>query len=325
MPAVLSGCSDSPQQSEAAPFDENDESTPTSLVTFLYDTVIEIQAYCPQELLDKVEDRLVFFENIFSRTVSGSDIDMINHAAGEPVFVHPETIDVITQAIGYSELSGGLFDITIGSVVDLWDFKNETIPEPAALEQALKHVNYRTIELGDETVTLLDPAAKLDLGGIAKGYITDDIARLLREGGCESALINLGGNTYALGSRPNGNPWHVGLQDPNQPRGTVFGSVDVCDKSIIASGINERSFTKNGVSYHHLINPTTGMPLQNGVASTTIISDRSTDGDAFSTITFLMGLAKGLDVAKQYGGLDVLYIDTDGNTIASEEMRYESL
>lgn len=325
LPVALSGCSEEHQQSEAATLDGDTSETPASLVTFLYDTMIEIQAYCPQELLDKVEDRLVYFENIFSRTVSGSDIDEINHAAGEPVFVHPETIDVISKAVSYSELSGGLFDITIGSVVDLWDFKNETIPEPAALEQALKHVDYHTIELGDETVKLLDPAAKLDLGGIAKGYITDDIARLLREGGCKSALINLGGNTYAVGSRPDGSPWRIGLQDPNQSRGTVFGYVNACDRSIIASGINERGFTKDGIAYHHLLDPSTGMPLQNGIASTTIMSELSTDGDAFSTITFLLGPTEGLRMAKEYGGLDVLYIDTDGSTIASEEMRYESL
>lgn len=306
LPFSLSACDADDTQK---PTNQEEERT---LLTFLFNTVINIKASCSQEVLDLVEERLIYFENTFSKTIEESDIYRINHAGGAPTNVQPETADILTKALTYCELSGGLFDISIGGVVDLWDFIEGVIPDPNALAEALTHVDYHKINVEGNIVTISDPETHLDLGAIAKGYITDDIVTLMKEQSCESALINLGGNTYAYGTKPDGSDWRVGIQDPNEATGTVFGVLTAHDKSVVTSGINERSFERDGVLYHHLLDPRTGMPAQNGIASTTIVSDLSVDGDAFSTITFIMGLEDGTRAVEEYGGLDAFFIDDQG-------------
>ena len=154
-----------------------------STTLFAFDTVVTISAQCSKKLLNTVSERCTYFENHFSRTVEGSDIWNINNAAGAPVEVAPETAAIIKDAIKYAEESDGLFDITIGAVSSLWDFVEGVKPDDAAIQAALPHVDYRTITVEGNTVTLADPEAKLDLGGIAKGYITDDVVSILKEGG----------------------------------------------------------------------------------------------------------------------------------------------
>lgn len=306
-------------------FAETPNATPAKLEAFLFDTLVTVEAHCPESVLAQAEKRLVYFENIFSKTVSGSDVDLVNTSAGDAIELHPETADVIARALAYSEDSDGLFDITIGGVVDLWDFKQGIVPEQSALDEALAHVDYRAIELTGTRVRLLDPLARIDLGGIAKGYIADDIARLLADNGCESALINLGGNTYALGAKPDGSPWQVGLQDPNRARGEAFAAVPVTDASVVASGINERSFELDGRTYHHLLDPATGMPADNGLASVTIVSASSLTGDACTTAAFLLGLEAGMEFIESHDGLEALFIGTDGTASASSGMTWEAV
>ncbi|MDR0350873.1 MAG: FAD:protein FMN transferase [Coriobacteriales bacterium] len=292
---------------------------PVSLSEFLFDTFIEIKAYCSHELLDRVYERLVFFEDAFSRTREGSDIYRINAAAGLPVDVSSETADVITRAQEFSELSGGLFDITIGSVTRLWDFSEGVIPAPDELAEALAHIDYRNITVEGNTVTLADPQAQLDLGGIAKGYIADDIVALLKEGGCLSANINLGGNVYAMGSKPDGSAWNIGIQDPFNSRGNIIGSVPVIDQSVSTSGPYERGFEANGVLYHHILDPRTGYPVQTDLVSTTIVSTSSTTGDALSTTAFLMGATAALELIDAETSLQGILVDESGQVLCSRE------
>lgn len=318
----LPGCSSSAQKPEEERQDPG--STPAELVTFAFDTIIGIQASCDQALLSEVDQRLQYYESIFSRTVTGSDIYAINHADGMPTLVSPETADIISKALDYSELSDGLFDITIGSATQLWDFKNGIVPNPERLREAVSHIDYRTIQVDGQTVTLTDPLAQLDLGGIAKGYIADDIADFLRRNGCTSALINLGGNAYGLGSSPQGDPWDIGIQDPNQARGSTFAHVAARDLSVVTSAVNERSFERDGILYHHLLDPHTGMPSQNGTASATILSKLSLDGDALSTIAFLLGADEGISFVAGLEGIQATFMDTVGTTVSSEGLEVTS-
>ena len=154
------------------------------------------------------------YEKLFSRTIEGSDIWRVNHANGQPVEVAPETAEMIAIALHYSELSNGKFDISVAPVSSLWDFKSEThvVPDPALIAEGIAHVDYRQIKLSGNTVQLSDPKGALDLGAIAKGYIADKVAELLRSRNVTSALINLGGNVVVVGSRPDGTPWRVGIQ-----------------------------------------------------------------------------------------------------------------
>jgi len=298
---------------------------PATVALFLFDTVIEIRAYCEQALVDEAARRCEFFERSFSRTKEGSDIHTLNNAAGAPVTVQPETAQIISQALAFCKESDGLFDITIGAVTPLWDFVEGTIPDPAVLAEAVTHIDYRTVRVSGNTVTLDDPRAALDLGGIAKGFIADDIARLLREGGCTSGLINLGGNVYALGSKPDGSPWNVGIQDPNATSGTVVARVEAIDHSVVTSGMYERSFERDGVLYHHILDPQTGYPVSSDLKSTTIISQESIDGDAFSTIAFLMGKDKAYALLEESPDKEGILVDDTGQLLATSKADYSLL
>jgi thiamine biosynthesis lipoprotein len=333
---ALAGCLQSSQAEPTPPTDPSADPTtsstttnqllePNILSTFLFDTYIEIKALCEQSVLDSLNERLVFFENIFSRTREGSDIYLINAAGGAPVDVHEETAFLIDQARVFSELSGGLFDITIGAVSSLWDFKEGIVPSEAVLAEAVTHVDYRAIELDGTTVTLADPAARLDLGGIAKGYAADEMARMLRDAGCESALINLGGNIYALGLKPDGTSWSVGIQDPLRERGSLKAVVSARDLSVVTSGPYERSFEQDGQRYHHILDPHTGYPVQTDLESATIISERSVEGDALTTCCFLLGREAAYDLVESRPAVQALLVDNAGEAIMTDDTLIELL
>jgi thiamine biosynthesis lipoprotein len=303
----------------------NQASEPNILSTFLFDTYIEIRAFCEQSVLDSLNERLVFFESIFSRTREGSDVYLINTANGAPVKIHDETATLIDQARVFSELSEGMFDITIGAVSSLWDFKEGVVPDEVTLAEAITHVDFRAIELNGTTITLKDPAARLDLGGIAKGYAADEMARMLRAAGCESALIDLGGNIYALGLKPGGAAWNVGVQDPLQERGALKAVVSACDLSVVTSGPYERSFELNGERYHHILDPRTGYPVQTDLASATIISERSVEGDALTTCCFLLGHEAAYELVQSRPEVQALLVDSNGEATMTDDALIELL
>ena len=307
LPALaLAGCGSGGSAGTASTRDAStqDASTSTStdaaevnsITLFVFDTVVQISAQCSQELLDSVSERCTYFENKFSRTVEGSDIWNINNAKGAPVEVAPETAECITRALEFSEASGGLFDITIGAVSTLWDFVEGVKPTDEAIAAALPHVGYGCVEVEGGTVTLSDPDAMLDLGGIAKGYICDDLVRMLAEGGCANASLSLGGNVYVMGMSFDGDEWNVGVQDPNGDADTVIATIPATDVSLVTSGLYERYFEQDGVKYYHILDPKTGYPVKTDLESASIRCESSTTADAYSTILFLLGhdAAKGL-------------------------------
>lgn len=294
------------------------------LSLFLFDTFITINAWCTPQIMQKVQNRCEFFESTFSRTREGSDVWRINQAAGNPIEVQSETADCIRRSLVYSDLSDGLFDITIGGVTELWDFSNEIIPSRAELSQAIKHIDYRTIQVKGNTVTLADPQSKIDLGGIAKGYIADDLARLFKAEGVSSALINLGGNVYALGTKPTGESWTIGVQDPNGQQGSYFATIAATDLSVVTSGLYERYFDKEGVRYHHILDPRTGYPAQTDLLSCSIASADSTQADALATVGFLVRKDKLLSLCEQLG-VDALTQDAEGSILTTSESSFVTL
>lgn len=322
MPVWLTGCSTTQQSEGAASQSEGSvdsaEYEVQSITLFLFDTVIQIRALCSHELMDAISDRCQFFEDRFSRTKEGSDIWNINNAHGEPVEVAEETARCIRASLAYSEASGGLFDVSIGAVSSLWDFVEGIKPDDEVIQEAVKHVDYRTISVDGTTVTLADPDAMLDLGGIAKGFITDDLVSMLREAGCESAMLSLGGNVYVLGESFRGDDWSVGVQDPNGAANDVIASIPAHDKSLVTSGLYERSFTVDDVLYYHILDPRTGYPVKTDLASASIVSDSSTDGDAYSTMLFLMGRDKALDFLNTDERFSGLLVDMNDVATASD-------
>lgn len=321
-PAWLTGCSAGQNDgNDGAAANDNADSAAyevQSLTLFLFDTVIQVSALCAPELMDRISERCQFFENRFSRTKEGSDIWNINQAHGAPVEVSEETARCIEASLAYSEASDGLFDISIGAVSSLWDFVEGVKPDDDAIEEAIKHVDYRAISVDGTTVTLADPDAMLDLGGIAKGFITDDLVSMLREAGCKSAMLSLGGNVYVLGESFRGDDWNVGVQDPNGAANDVIASIPARDKSLVTSGLYERSFSVGDVLYYHTLDPRTGYPVKTDLASASIVSDSSTDGDAYSTTLFLMGHDKAMELLNSDERFSGLLVDMNDTATASD-------
>lgn len=291
--------------------------SPLSKTGFYFDTVITITVYSPED--EKIlEDCLAlaeYYEGLLSRTKEGSDIYKINHAKGNKVAVSDETLELLEAALEYAELTEGKIDPTVGSVSELWDFHHKTDPVPPdaeTLQEALSHVDYRKIEISENVVTLLDPEAVLDLGFIAKGYIADKMKAYLQAEGVTSALINLGGNVLTLGSKPDNTPYVIGIQEPFGDTGSYVTTLSVRDRSVVSSGIYERCFTYNGKLYHHILDTSTGYPIENDLLAVTILSDSSMAGDALSTTCFCLGFQEAFAYIKTLPDVDALFITSDG-------------
>lgn len=277
---------------------------------FYFNTIIAIQLNDSQDesLIDTCFDMANTYEHYFSRTLEGSDIYNINHANGAPVEVHDETAELIRYGIAFGDLSGGVFDISIGALTDLWDIPNNngTIPAQTQIDAALATVDYRQITVDGNTVTLGNPNAALDLGGIAKGYVADRMREYLNANGACEGFINLGGNVLTLGQKANDEPYHIGIRKPFGEDGETITAVDVTDRSIVTSGRYERYFEKDGHIYHHILDPKNGYPYDNGLNGVTILSDSSMVGDALSTICFALGQEKGTEFLSSMPSNDFL-------------------
>jgi len=266
----------------------------------LLDTFVTITIHGDSDpgLLDEAFALCEEYEALLSITREGSDVWRINHAEGEPVSVDPNTLEVIMYGLDFGEFTDGMFDITIGRVSRLWDFSSvgdtgvpyaPKIPSDADLEAALFTVDYRQVLISGNTVQLADPEAWIDLGAIAKGYIGDRIAGFLVERGVSNALINLGGDVVVVGNRQDGNPWRIALQKPLGNEGERLGVFEISDASVISSGIYERRFEIDGVLYHHILDPNTGMPSNSDVVSATVIASSAVIGEGLSTTAVLTG------------------------------------
>lgn len=283
-----------------------------SALGFYLDAVITISGYADKEILEGAVALCGEYEKVFSRNVKGSDVWRINHGEGCPVQVCGDTAELLAIALDICEKSGGALDITIAPASDLWDFKADEpeIPNSGELSSAAELVDYTKLKLEGDMVTL--PAGMaIDLGAVAKGYIADKAAEYLKEQGVTSAILNLGGNVVALGSKPDGREWSIGIQDPEKENGKSGYSVMVADKSVVTSGIYQRGFDKDGVRYHHILDRATGWPVQNGLASVTIIADSSAMADAMSTACFVLGRDMGMSFAEEMG-VQAVFIGTDG-------------
>ncbi|MHB8131145.1 MAG: FAD:protein FMN transferase [Mobilitalea sp.] len=269
---------------------------------FLLNTVITINLYDKQDttLLEECFDLIANYETIYSRTSENSELYALNHGTapriGLTYQISDELSDLLSYGLNYSKLSKGAFDISIAPITSLWDFTapNPVVPDSEAILAALPFVNYEFIELETNEVTFAKEGVGIDLGAIAKGYIADKVKNFLLSNGVKSAMINLGGNVLCVGGKPDGTPFHVGIQKPFANRNETIAVMDINDLSVVSSGIYERFFTLDGISYHHILNPKTGYSYDNNLVSVTILSKESVDGDGLSTTCFALGLEKGL-------------------------------
>lgn len=294
-------------------------SQPVTYTDYYFNTVISLTFYSADDctLAKECFALCEKYENLLSRTVEGSDIWRINHSNGEPVSVSADTYDLLEQALYYCELTDGKIDITVAPLMDLWIFTEATDetapPSSAEINALLEHVDYRLVELGENnTVTLKDPDSAIDLGFIAKGFIADQIKEYLLSQGVTSALINLGGNVCAIGNKPDGTAYTIGIQQPFAAAGTTSDVVQVSNSSVVTSGTYERYFTYENVVYHHILDATTGYPAENDLTGVTIICDSSATADALSTTCFVLGPEDALKYIETLDDTECILINVSG-------------
>ena len=303
----------------------NAQSTkPLARQGFMLNTVISISLYDNQDeaILDGAFALCEEYEQLFSRTISTSDVYRINHSDGAPVEVSDATAELLCIALEYARLSGGAFDPTIEPLVTLWDIMADEphVPDTGAISAALARVDWTKVSVDGNVVTL-QAGMGLDLGGIAKGYIADKLREYLSENGVDSALINLGGNVLTLGGKPDGSNFTIGVQKPFGQNSDILGACRLKGMSVVTSGIYERYFVEDDRLYHHILDTKTGYPVENELYSVTIISPTSTDGDALSTICFALGSEDGMALIETLDGIECVYCLSDGTLLFSSGAR----
>ncbi len=290
---LMSGCGDSPRSRQTVALD-------TSCAVTIYDG--------EDALLDECMAHLRAREALWSKTVATSDIATLNKSG--TAVVDDDTAALLIAAKSFSETTDGAFDITTASLVTLWDNaeKEGVIPDKEAIAAALACVGGDNMIVDGNAVTLLD-GAEVDLGGIAKGAIADELAAMLKDGGCESALIDLGGNIVALGDK-HGEPFHIGIADP-QNSDKLALTIAVSDKAVVTSGSYERGYDIDGTHYSHIIDPQTGYPVKNDLLSVTIVCPSATTADALSTACFVKGYKGAKALLSHYPEAEAVFILSD--------------
>ena len=308
---------------------------PISISSIKLNTAVQITIYDSQDkaLLDDCLALCDKYELIFSRTNEKSELYKLNHrkdvSAGDfgtdgqttpyPVngtadtwHISEDLAALLSEGLDITRESNGAFDIAIAPLTSLWDFTAEDpeVPDDAAIQKALPLCSSDGVTIDGEDITPPSDDIQFDVGAIAKGYIADRLKDFLMKKGVKSAIINLGGNVLCIGSKPDGTPFKIGIQKPFADRNETEAVMDITGKSVVSSGIYERCFKQDGKLYHHILNPQTGYPYDNGLISVTIISDQSVDGDALSTTCFALGLEDGLKFAEKKG-VQAVFITED--------------
>lgn len=284
--------------------------------------------------IDKAFALCAELDKKLSRTQDASEISKINHAGGDWTEVSEDTLNLISAGVYYSSLSGGDFDITIGGVTDLWDFhadpEDAKVPDADLLAEAVKHVGFNKIEIDGSKVRLTDPETKIDLGGIAKGYIGDRMTEVLENEGVTSAIINLGGNVICIGAKDNSaegdeGSFVIGVETPYSDRSEIVGKINAKDMTIVTSGVYERQIEVDGKVYHHILSTKTGYSAETDLdsVSLTAAKGQSADVDALSTICLIKGSEAGKELIESIDGIEAVFVLHDGTTLTTSGMEFE--
>jgi len=280
----------------------------------LMSTVVDVSAYGrdAETYVKQAFDEMERLEGLLSRHIVDSEVSQINAQAGEWVKVSDPTLAVIELGIEYGELTGGAFDITVGALVSLWGFGtgDYKVPTNEEIASALQTVDYRRIEVDKAGKRVRIPAGTvLDLGGIAKGYIVDEARRFLVENRIQRAIVNAGGDISVIGSRPDGTPWRVGVQNPDDPS-QIRWVIPLQNNSVVTSGDYQRYFVQDGERWHHILDPRTGFPARR-IRSVTIVTDKAARADALSTAVFVLGLEEGSTLVEKLPGVEAIIVTSD--------------
>lgn len=287
---------------------------------FAMNTFMTFQVYGEeaQIALEETEERITDLENMWSVTKKESDIYTVNHSAGKEIVIQKETADLLSFTLQMSEQTGGMLDPSIYPVLCAWGFTtdNRQVPSGDELESLLENVDYRKIQL-DGTKLMIPEGMQIDLGAVGKGYAADLVTEILKDHHVESALFSLGGNIQAVGSKPDGNSWQLGIRDPLS-EGNI-GILQAEDCAVVTSGAYENYFVgEDGKKYGHILNPRTGYPAENDLLSVTIISSQGRLSDALSTAIYVMGSEEAENYWRNKDGFEMLLITNEKEVIVTE-------
>lgn len=326
----------------------SDSSEPVTGDNYLLDTVCSISVYQIQDAngesqpaasaeeeskaaIDAAFDLCAALDKTLSRTTEASEISRINSSGGEWTEVSGDTLKLLQEGVRYSELSGGDFDITIGGVTDLWDFhadpEDAAVPDADDLAEAVRHVGYEKIEFDGNKVRLTDPDTRIDLGGIAKGYIGDRMADCLESMGVTSGIVNLGGNVICIGGKTESDGFSIGVEAPFSDRTEIVGKIRARDMTLVTSGVYERKIEVDGKLYHHILSTRTGYSAETDLDAVTLTAAKghSMDIDALSTICLIKGYDGARDLIEQTEGVEAVFILTDGRIEQTSGMEFEEV
>lgn len=288
---------------------------------FALDTAITLKVYGSKrdEVLKKLEDKINELDDMLSTGKETSEVSRLNRG-GEAV-LSPTMANLVKRSLDIYKKTDGLFDITIYPLMELWGFptKNYRVPSEKEIEEKLKLVGSDKIDFNEETrkISFKNKGMEIDFGGIGKGYITDELVKILTDEKVESAIINLGGNVFGFRKKPDGSLWNIAIRDPNEPD-KYMAAIRLEDSAVITSGGYERYFEENGIIYHHILDPRTGKPSESGLKSVSIISKDGTLADALSTSLFIMGEEKAIGYWKENGSnFDILLMTNDNRLLVS--------
>lgn len=280
---------------------------------------IQLPAGTRPQVYDQVQKALDTVDGELSRTKASSQIAILNRE--KQATLSDDVLALLQEGIEVAEKTDGAFDPAIGALTGMWAIATDHPRVPSEEEIQSVDTDWKHIRIVGDQVTI--PATmEIDLGAIGKGYAADRIKEVLRENRVSSALVNLGGNIYAIGEKQGGNPWVIGLRDPNGDEGQAFITIQVRDLSLVTSGAYERNFTQDGVTYHHILDRKSGYPAESDLASASILGPSSTLCDALSTSVFVLGSEKGMDLVESLAGYACVLVKKDGAILFSRDFPY---
>lgn len=264
-------------------------------------------------------------ENLISWRVNGSDIDKLNQYSGSDwTKLNTKTVALLQQCLDVAEKSGGAFDPTILPISSLWDFggDNQHVPSSDEIKKYIKYVDYRNlrVDTAESSASLKYHYMAVDLGAVGKGAACDEAIAAYKAAGADAAIIAVGGSVGVYGTKPDKSAWHIAVRDPKDIESASMGTIDLTSGFVSTSGSYEKCFTENGVTYHHLLNPKTGYPENNGLISTTVICENGALSDALSTACFILGKEKGMALLKEYHA-EGIFIDSENKVYITDNLR----
>lgn len=316
---LLVGCKQDVSKQETDSYTQQDFAMGTVITQKIYGEKAKVAA---EEVITKIRD----IENRMTINTPGGEINKLNDLAGiRGVKLSKDSIYVLEKAKHYSRISVGAFDVTLGPLIKAWGVFTDSprVPSDEEIKELLKLVDYNSINIDRDNLSAkLEKRGQIvDLGGIAKGFAGDEAIKIYKNYGIKSAFVNLGGNVVVLGSKPDGSPWKIGIQNPRAENGKYIAILEVEDKAVVTSGDYERYFESNGKRYHHILDPKTGYPSNSGIISATVVSDTSIDADALSTALFVMGLDEGFKLVEKLNGVDAIFITEDKKVFISDGLK----